>query len=91
MSRCEAEVEIVNELGLHLRAAAAFAKLAERFESEVMLERDSLSANGKSVIALVTLAAAKGANVRIVAEGEDADDAVGALVDLVRERFGEER
>ena len=91
MSRCEAEVEIVNELGLHLRAAAAFAKLAERFESEVMLERDTLSVNGKSVIALVTLAAAKGANVRIVAEGEDADDAVGALVELVRERFGEER
>ncbi len=91
MSRCEAEVEIVNELGLHLRAAAAFAKVAEQFESEVTLERDTLSANGKSVIALVTLAAAMGANVRIVAEGEDADDAVGALVKLVRGRFGEER
>ena len=91
MSRCEAEVKIVNELGLHLRAAAAFAKVAEQFESEVTLERDALSANGKSVIALVTLAAAKGANVRIVAEGEDADDAVGALVKLVRGRFGEER
>ncbi len=58
MSRCQAEVEIVNELGLHLRAAAAFAKLAERYQSEVTLERDELAANGKSVIALVTLAAA---------------------------------
>ncbi len=91
MSRCEAEVEICNQLGLHLRAAAAFAKVAEGFESEVTLERDSMSANGKSVIALVTLAAAKGARVRIIAEGDDAEEAVCALVELVANRFGEEQ
>ncbi len=91
MSRCEAEAEICNQLGLHLRAAAAFAKVAEGFESEVTLERDSMSANGKSVIALVTLAAAKGARVRIIAEGEDAEEAVRALVELVANRFGEEQ
>ncbi len=91
MSRCQAEVEIVNELGLHLRAAAAFAKLAERYQSEVTLERDELAANGKSVIALVTLAAAKGSMVRVIAEGGDAEDAVSALVELIEERFGEER
>ena len=91
MNRCEAEVEISNQLGLHLRAAAAFAKLAERFDSEVTLERGSMSANGKSVIALVTLAAAKGARVRIVAEGDDAEQAVAALVELVEDRFGEEQ
>ena len=91
MSRCQAEVEIVNELGLHLRAAAAFAKLAERYQSEVTLERDELAANGKSVIALVTLAAAKGSMVRVIAEGGDAEDAVSALVELIEERFWEER
>lgn len=91
MSRCQAEVEIVNELGLHLRAAAAFAKLAERYQSEVTLERDELAANGKSVIALVTLAAAKGSMVRVIAEGGDAEDAVSALVELIEERFGEDR
>ena len=91
MSRCEADVEIVNELGLHLRAAAAFAKVAERYRSEVTLERDRLSANGKSVIALVTLAAARGSTVRIIADGDDAEDAVGALVELIQGRFGEGR
>lgn len=91
MSHCEADVEIVNELGLHLRAAAAFAKLAERYQSEVTLQRDAIAANGKSVIALVTLAAAKGSTVRVIAEGGDAQDAVSALVELIEDRFGEER
>jgi phosphocarrier protein len=89
VNRCEAQVRIANALGLHLRAAAAFAKLAERFTSEVCMMRDSISANGKSIISLVTLAAPKGTLVRIVAEGDDADAAVAALADLVEQRFGE--
>jgi phosphocarrier protein len=89
VNRCEAEVRIANALGLHLRAAAAFAKLADRFSSEVSMLRDTLSANGKSIISLVTLAAPKGTLVRIVAEGEDADAAVAALAELVEHRFGE--
>jgi phosphocarrier protein HPr len=89
VSRCETEVQIVNELGLHLRAAAAFARTAERFKSEIALMRDSMRANGKSIISLVTLAAPRGTRVRIVAEGEDADAAVAALVELVGNRFGE--
>jgi phosphotransferase system HPr (HPr) family protein len=87
--RAEAECVISNELGLHLRAAAALVKVAESFKSEVTLFRDQLSANGKSIIALVTLAAAKGTPVRIVAEGPDADEAVSALEALVIEGFGE--
>lgn len=86
-----AEVQIDNELGLHLRAAAAFAKLAERFDSEIVMWHGEMSANGKSVIALVTLAAGRGSVVRIEAEGDDAGNAVAALVDLVREKFGERR
>ena len=89
MSQVSAEVVICNELGLHLRAAAAFVKLAEGYTSDVALERDGASANGKSIIALVTLAAAKGTTVRVVADGPDAKDAVEALVALVEDRFGE--
>jgi len=90
VSRCKADVEIANELGLHLRAAAAFAKLADQFAADVTLVREEASANGKSIIAIVTLAAAKGSLVQIVADGEDADAAVRALVGLVEDRFGEE-
>ncbi len=89
MNRCEAEVRIANALGLHLRAAAAFARLAERFSSEISMSRDSVSANGKSIISLVTLAAPTGPRVRIVAVGEDAAAAVAALADLVVQRLGE--
>ena len=89
MKRAEVECVISNELGLHLRAAAALVKIAEGFKSEVMLYRDSMSANGKSIIALVTLVAARGTRLRIVAEGSDADEAVSALEALVVDGFGE--
>lgn len=89
--RSETEVEIVNELGLHLRAASAIAKLADRFQSEITFRRDSASANGRSIIGLVSLEAPKGTVVRIVAEGADATEAVQALTDLIEGRFGEDR
>jgi len=89
VKRAEVECVISNELGLHLRAAAALVKIAEGFTSEVTLYRDGMSANGKSIIALVTLAAAKGMRLRIVAEGSDADEAVSALGVLVSDGFGE--
>jgi phosphocarrier protein len=87
--RKEAECIIQNELGLHLRAAATFVKVADRFESEVTMIRDGDEVNGKSIIALVTLAASRGTAVRIVADGPDADEAVSALADLVQAGFGE--
>ncbi len=89
MKRAETECSISNELGLHLRAAAVLVKVAETFKSEVTLYHDSVSANGKSIIALVTLAAAKGTRIRIVAEGPDAQEAVSALEALVTDGFGE--
>ena len=89
MNRVEQVCQIQNKLGLHLRAAAAFVKVAERFKSEVALERDGVRANGKSIIALVTLAASLGTQVKIVADGPDATEAVGALVALLEDRFGE--
>jgi len=89
VSRVEKICQIQNKLGLHLRAAAAFVKVAERYKSDVSLERDGTRANGKSIIALVTLAASIGTKVKIVAEGPDAEAAVGALATLVEDRFGE--
>jgi phosphocarrier protein len=89
LNRAESSCQIQNKLGLHLRAAAAFVKVAERFKSEVSVERDGTRANGKSIIALVTLAASIGTQIRIVAEGPDAEDAVSALAALVEDRFGE--
>jgi phosphocarrier protein len=81
---------IRNELGLHLRAAAVFVKVAEGYQSDVTLFRDDDAANGKSIIALVTLAAAKGTPLRVVAEGPDAVDAADVLARLVENRFGED-
>jgi phosphocarrier protein HPr len=89
MSRAECDCTISNQLGLHLRAAAAFVKVAERFKSDISLERDGTRANGKSIIALVTLAAPLGTGVRIVADGPDADEAAAALSALIANRFGE--
>jgi phosphocarrier protein len=89
VNRVERVCLIQNKLGLHLRAAAAFVKVAERYKSDVSLEREGTRANGKSIIALVTLAASLGTSVKIVAEGPDAEEAVGALVTLVEDRFGE--
>jgi phosphocarrier protein HPr len=90
VNRIEAEVEIVNELGLHLRAAAAFARVAEAYKSEVSMLRDELRANGKSIISLVTLNAPKGTRIRVIAEGDDAEAAVNALRELIANRFGED-
>ena len=89
MSRAEAGCVIRNELGLHLRAAAAFVKLADRFESDVTMRRGEMAANGKSIIALVTLSAPCGTYVEILAEGVDAEAAVAALAELVEDGFGE--
>ena len=91
MKGFEAEVTVSNELGLHLRAAATLAKRADGFESEIVLWHGRVSANGKSVIALVTLAATKGSVLRITAEGGDAEQAVAALIELISARFGESR
>ncbi len=89
MTHAEADCVISNELGLHLRAAAALVKVAERFESDVALIQGNNKADGKSIIALVTLAASRGTPVRVVAEGPDAEEAVAAVSSLIESGFGE--
>ncbi len=86
----ERTVEIVNRLGLHARPAAAFVKLAGRFKAEVLVEKDGLEVNGKSIMGVLMLAAEHGSRLRIQASGSDAEEAVEALSDLVNRGFEEE-
>jgi len=84
------EVEIRNELGLHLRAAGTFVRTASRFESQIRVATEGIGAvDGKSILGLVTLGTAQGAVLEISADGPDEAEAIRALVELVESRFGE--
>jgi phosphocarrier protein len=91
MSRADGTFEIVNELGLHARAAVKLTQLAQKFPCEVTVTRDGQSANGKSVMGVLLLCGSKGAKVTILADGVQADEAVSAIGDLIANRFGEPR
>lgn len=83
------DLEIVNRLGLHARAAARFVKSAGAFESDIAVERNGRRVNGKSIMGIMTLAAACGTSIRLEVNGTDEAAAVEALTQLVAERFGE--
>jgi phosphocarrier protein HPr len=83
-------VTIVNQLGLHARAAARFVQLAGRFRSKVRVTRDGRQVDGKSIMGILLLAAAKGAVITISADGIDEADALQSLAALVRTGFGED-
>jgi phosphocarrier protein len=85
------EVQVVNELGLHARAAARMVHLANSYRSTITVHKGDSRVDGKSILGLLTLAASKGTKLKLSAEGEDADEALEALSELVRDRFGEER
>jgi phosphocarrier protein HPr len=80
---------IRNKLGLHARASARFVSTASRFGSEIKLSKGDVEVNGKSIMGIMMLAAAKGTELTVSAEGEDAEKALDALEDLVNGRFGE--
>ena len=82
-------VTVVNQLGMHARAAAKFVHLAGRFDARVKVARDRREMDGKSIMGILLLAAARGSTITISAEGSDEHDAVTALVDLVQSGFGE--
>jgi phosphocarrier protein len=84
------EITIVNKLGLHARAAAKFVTLASRFNSDIRLLRGDREVNGKSIMGVMMLAAAKGSRLEICAAGEDAPQALDCLEALVQQRFGED-
>jgi len=82
-------VSIINKLGLHARAAAKFVTLASKFSSDVYLERGTRSVNGKSIMAVMLLAASKGTELNIVTCGDDEQEAIDALISLINDRFDE--
>jgi phosphocarrier protein HPr len=80
---------IVNALGLHARAAAQLVQLANRYHSEVHVEKEGQEVNGKSIMGVLTLAAAKGSEIAVCCDGDDAADALAALAKLIEAGFGE--
>ena len=83
------EITIVNKLGLHARAAAKFVTLASSFDSDIRLARANRAVNGKSIMGVMMLAAAKGASLELIADGEDEQQALSKLEQLILDRFGE--
>jgi len=84
------EVTITNKLGLHARAAAKFVTLATRFGADIRICRDGNEVNGKSIMGVMMLAAARGARLELSAAGEDAEQALDSLETLIQQRFGED-
>ena len=82
---------IVNKLGMHARAAAKFVQTAARFASDISLEREGQTVNGKSIMGVLMLAAAQGTQVTVRTEGDDAEEAMAALGSLIEDGFGEDR
>ena len=81
---------ILNDKGLHARASARFVEVVEKFESEVIVEKDGLEASGSSIMGLLMLAASKGTSIKITLNGNDAEELVLALKELINSKFGEE-
>ncbi len=86
----EREFDILNRLGLHARAAAKLVRLANGFASEVLVSKDGMEVNGKSIMGVLMLAAPKDAKILIRAIGPDAEEAVAAIGELIAGKFGEE-
>jgi phosphocarrier protein HPr len=83
-------VTVTNQLGLHARAAARFVHLAAKYESQIRVGRDARVMDGKSIMGILLLAAARGTTITITADGPDERAAVDALCGLVEAGFGEE-
>ena len=86
----EIELLIRNQLGLHARACALFVKTASKFRSEVLVARDDLQVNGKSIMGVMMLAAEEGSTIVVTADGPDENDAISAIRELVDGKFGGE-
>lgn len=86
----EIQLVIRNQLGLHARACALFVKAASRYKAEILVSRDDLEVNGKSIMGVMMLAAEEGATITVKASGPDESDAIEAIRDLVDGKFGGE-
>ena len=83
-------ITICNRAGIHARPAALLVQTAKEFHSDIYLEKNGDRINGKSIMGIITLGAAYGTELRIIAEGEDAEAAVEAIARLFESKFEEE-
>jgi phosphocarrier protein len=83
------EIEIINKLGLHARASAKLSQLAAQFPCEILLSRNGRQINAKSIMGVMMLAAGIGSMVKLETVGDQADEAMQALTELINNRFGE--
>ena len=90
MSEFSRDFMILNDKGLHARASARFVEVVEKFNSEVIVEKDGLAASGSSIMGLLMLAASKGTNIKVTLNGDDAEELSIALDNLIKSKFGEE-
>ena len=81
---------ILNEKGLHARAAAKFVELVDTFDVSLVVKKDNLEASGDSIMGLLMLAASKGTEIELIASGLEAAETLTALSDLITNLFGEE-
>lgn len=84
------KVKIVNEAGLHARPAASLVKLASKFSSEFYIHMYGYKVNGKSILGVMTLAAEQGAELELEIKGPDEEKAAEAIVELIKNGFGED-
>jgi phosphocarrier protein HPr len=91
MSEANGRFTVINQLGLHARAATKLVQLASKFPCDVEITRDDQSANGKSVMGVLLLCGSKGTLLDVRATGERAEECVKAIGDLIADKFGENR
>ena len=89
MIKVSKKIEIKNKLGLHARAAALLVQTANRFSAQITISKDGQTADGRSIMGVLTLAATQGSKIQVEAVGDDAEQAVKAIERLVNKRFNE--
>ena len=90
MAECSDDLVIANKLGMHLRPAQQLVQTVLKFKCDVHIHKDGQRVNAKSIMGLLTLAAAKGTHIRVVCDGDDAEAALVAVRKLIESGFGEE-
>lgn len=86
----EASITIINKLGLHARAAGKLIETTTRYSCDITIEKEDRNVDGKSIMAMMMLAAAKGTTIKIKTNGDDEVEALKSILDLINDRFGED-
>ncbi|MGI6394230.1 MAG: HPr family phosphocarrier protein [bacterium] len=83
------ELQIINKLGMHARAASMFVKTAEKYKCKVEIEKDGMRVNAKSIMGILMLAASFGSTIEVITDGDQETECLEALIALIQNKFGE--